>query len=83
MDERRKENIAYVYLCHLEEAKMQVDLRNCCQACSVAYTCKLYFTLCSALPYHIMIKVNHISSIYVTEKQRLQLLVLAYVISDQ
>ena len=26
MDERRKENIAYVYLCHLEEAKMYVPV---------------------------------------------------------
>lgn len=25
MDERRKENIAYVYLCHLEEAKMWIE----------------------------------------------------------
>jgi len=28
MDERRKENIAYEYLCHLEEAKVFVFLSN-------------------------------------------------------
>lgn len=28
MDERRKENVAYEYLCHLEEAKVYVFIPN-------------------------------------------------------
>lgn len=36
MDEKRKEHMAYEYLCHLEEAKQSVDY--ICMRCSFYFT---------------------------------------------